>query len=248
MTRFKITLEYDGASFVGWQRQTNGLSVQEVVETALHHLTQDVISVTGAGRTDAGVHALAQVAHFDVRKPLDANTVREGLNAHMRPHCVVVRAAQKISGDFHARFDATRRRYVYRILNRRPPPALDKGKVWHVPRQLAHDTMHRQAQALVGTHDFSTFRDAQCQAKSPIKTLDDVCVQRLSEEIHITCTARSFLHRQVRSIVGTLVEVGAGKMAAGQVGRILAARDRTLCGPVAPAHGLYLERITYPQM
>ncbi len=245
MARFRLTLEYDGAAFVGWQRQANGFSVQEALESALFKLTRERANITGAGRTDAGVHALGQVAHVDLARKIDTNTLREGLNAHLRPHPISVLAARAVGDDFHARFSATRRAYLYRILNRRPPPVLQRGRVWHIARALDAPAMDRAAQALVGTHDFSTFRDSQCQAKSPRKTLERIVVDRRDAEVRVVCEAPSFLHRQVRSIVGTLVEVGFGKMKAQDVAHALAARDRTRCGPVAPAHGLYLHRIEY---
>lgn len=245
MPRYKLTLEYDGGAFAGWQRQDGAASVQQVMEEAAEALDGAPVAVTGAGRTDAGVHALGQVAHIDLVKPIRADKVRDALNAHLRPHAVAVLRAEEAAPDFHARFDATGRTYLYRILNRRPDLALDRGRAWRVPQTLDHDAMHKAAQALVGRHDFSTFRDSQCQAETPVKTLDAIAVTRRGEEIDVRCSARSFLHRQVRSIVGSLVEVGRGKEAVSWIADILAAADRTLCGPVAPPEGLYLESVGY---
>ncbi len=243
--RYKLMIEYDGAPFVGWQRQANGLSVQEVLEAALEAFCGQQVAVGAAGRTDAGVHALGQVVHFDLDKPYETDTVRDALNFHLKPHPVSVLKAETAAQDFHARFDALQRHYLYRILDRRPPPALDRGRVWHVPVRLDADRMQDAAQHLVGRHDFTTFRAAQCQAKSPLKTLDSFSVRRVGEEIHVTVSARSFLHHQVRSMVGTLKRVGEGKWQTHHVIGALRARDRAACGPVAPAHGLYLLRVDY---
>jgi tRNA pseudouridine38-40 synthase len=243
--RYKLTLEYDGAAFAGWQRQDGALSVQQVMEEAAQAIDGAPVSVVGAGRTDAGVHALGQVAHLDLRKEMRADKVRDALNAHLRPHAVSILQAEDAAPDFHARFDATRRTYLYRILNRRPDLALDRGRAWRVPMALDAEAMHRAAQALAGRHDFSTFRDSQCQADTPVKTLDAISVTRAGEEISVRCSARSFLHRQVRSMVGSLVEVGRGKEGAGWIAEILKAADRTMCGPVAPPEGLYLESVSY---
>lgn len=245
MPRYKLTLEYDGRPFAGWQRQDGVLSVQQAMEEAAAAIDGAPVSVTGAGRTDAGVHALGQVAHLDLKKEMRADKVRDALNAHLRPHAVTVLLAEDAAPDFHARFDATARTYLYRILNRRPDLALDRGRAWRIPMTLDDQAMHRAAQALVGRHDFSTFRDSQCQADTPVKTLDAISVTRSSEEIAIHCSARSFLHRQVRSIVGSLVEVGRGKESPSWIAEILKAADRTLCGPVAPPEGLYLESVSY---
>lgn len=245
MPRYKLTLEYDGGPFAGWQRQADLPSVQEALETAASAIDEAPVEATGAGRTDAGVHALGQVAHLDLSKELRADKARDALNAHLRPHPVAVLAAEIAAPEFHARFDATARTYLYRILNRRPDLALDRGRAWRVPSKLDVDAMHVAAQALVGRHDFSTFRDSQCQADTPVKTLDSIAVARMGEELQVRCRARSFLHRQVRSMVGSLVEVGRGKEGAGWIAEILAAADRTLCGPVAPPEGLYLESVSY---
>jgi tRNA pseudouridine38-40 synthase len=245
VTRYRVTLEYDGEGFVGWQRQENGPSIQAALEDAIAGFCGERVTVHGAGRTDAGVHALGQVAHFDLEKETDARTVREALNAHLRPEPIAVLDASAADPDFHARFAATERRYLYRILNRRAPPTLDRGRVWHVAAALDVEAMHEAAQALVGKHDFSSFRAAECQAKSPVKTLDALAVAREGEEIAITARARSFLHHQVRNITGTLRLVGEGKWSRTQVEAALAARDRAAAGPTAPAHGLYLVSVRY---
>lgn len=245
MSRFKLTIEYDGGPFHGWQRLNEEPSVQGALERAVFALSGAERDVIGAGRTDAGVHALGQVAHVDIDKDLDASRVRDALNAHLRPDPIVVVEAERAAPDFHARFDAVRRVYLYRIADRRPPLALDRGRAFWVPRPLDHDAMHEAAQALLGQHDFTTFRDAQCQASSPMKTLDRCEVTRAGGEINIWCEARSFLHRQVRSMVGSLVEVGLGKWNARDFRDALDAADRSRCGPVAPADGLYLVRVDY---
>jgi len=243
--RFRLTLEYDGGPFVGWQRQDNGPSVQGALEAAIEKLSGERVTVTGAGRTDAGVHALGQVAHFDLEKTFPADKVRDALNHHLKPDPVVVLEAREAGADFHARFSATARHYLFRILNRRAAPALDKGRVWHVTAPLDAGAMHVAAQALVGHHDFSTFRAAECQAQSPVKTLDRLDVSRRADEIHIEASARSFLHHQIRSFAGTLKLVGEGKWRARDVAEALAARDRSRCGPVSPPDGLYLLRVDY---
>ena len=245
MTRWKITIEYDGGGFVGWQRQENGLSVQQTLEQAVQRFAREDVSLIAAGRTDSGVHALGQVAHFDLEKQTDAATVRDALNYHCRPHPVAVLAAEAVDADFHARFSAKSRHYLYRILNRHTPPILDAGRVWHVTAQLDAAAMHEAAQALVGKHDFSSFRAAACQADSPVKTLDALDVARVGAEIHLTVSARSFLHNQVRILTGTLKLVGEGKWDKADPRRALEARDRTAAGPTAPAVGLYLTRVGY---
>lgn len=245
MPRYRLLIEYDGGPFVGWQRQANGPSVQAALEEAIFAMTGERTTVFGAGRTDAGVHALGQVAHVDLDRDISGHRLREGVNHHLRPAPVVVLNADRAVDDFHARFDAVKRHYLYRILNRRSPPALDNGRVWHVPGPLDADAMHAAAQALVGRHDFTTFRAAQCQAKSPVKTLDAIAVRREADEIVIIVSARSFLHHQVRSIAGSLKLVGKGKWTAADLRTALEARDRAACGPVAPPQGLYLTRVEY---
>jgi tRNA pseudouridine38-40 synthase len=242
--RFKLTLEYDGGGFLGWQRLAEGPSVQAAIEDAVEKLTGARSEVVGAGRTDAGVHALGQVAHVDIEKPFEAWKLAEALNAHLRPHPIAVLSAEEAAPDFHARFDAVKRAYWYRIVNRRAPLALERGRAWRVGPALDVAAMHAAAQRLVGRHDFTTFRDSQCQAKSPVKTLDR-CDVWTGDGVVVHCEARSFLHRQIRSMVGTLVEAGLGKMSADDVAEALAAKDRARCGPVAPADGLYLVRVEY---
>jgi tRNA pseudouridine38-40 synthase len=246
LPRYKLTIEYDGGPFSGWQRVGEGrMSVQQALEEATQRFCGQPVDVIGSGRTDAGVHALGQVAHIDLPKPYRVDTIRDALNAQLRPHPVAVLEAEAVGDDFHARFSATERVYWYRIVNRRPDLALERGRAWRQPQKLNADAMHEAAQALVGRHDFSTFRDSQCQAASPEKTLDRCDVSRVGEEVHVWCAARSFLHRQVRSMVGTLVEVGRGQWRVGDVARAIAAKDRTQCGPVAPPDGLYLVRVGF---
>ena len=247
MPRYKLTVEYDGGPYMGWQRQKHGPSVQEALETALAAMEGASVTVFGAGRTDAGVHATAQVAHVDLGKDFRADKLRDGTNYHLHGEPISVLAAEEVGGDFHARFDADYRSYLYRMVDRRPKLALDRGRVWRIPQRLDADAMNRAGRALLGPHDFSTFRDAQCQAKSPVKTLDALSVERVGDEVHLRAGARSFLHRQVRSIVGTLAEVGRGKWSEGTVAEVLEARDRTACGPVAPPDGLYLTGVRYPE-
>ena len=245
MTRYKLTVEYDAAPFVGWHRQDNGASVQQALEDAVTGFCGETVLVEGAGRTDAGVHALGQVAHVDIEKETDAGTVRDALNYHLRGVPVSVLGAEAVDDDFHARFSAKERSYLYRILDRRPPPAVDQGRVWWVPVDLDAEAMHAAAQCLIGYHDFSTFRAAQCQADSPVKTLDDLRVTRAGDEIHIRARARSFLHHQVRNFAGTLRLVGEAKWSADDVAAALAAKDRTRGGPTAPPEGLYLVSVAY---
>ena len=246
MVRFKLTLEYDGALFVGWQRQDNGPSVQAALEDALRALTGRAVEVVGAGRTDAGVHALGQVAHIDLAdERFDARKLREALNYHLKPAPIAVLAAAPAPADFHARFSATARAYLYVIVNRRAPLAIDRGRAWQVRQPLDVAAMAAAAEHLLGHHDFTSFRAAQCQAKSPCKTLDRLTVTREGDEIHIEAGARSFLHHQVRNIVGTLKWAGEGKWTAREVAAALAARDRAAAGPTAPADGLYLVSVAY---
>ncbi len=243
--RYRLTLEYDGGPFVGWQRQNEGASVQGALETAIEKLSGERVTVTGAGRTDAGVHALGQVAHFDLVKEFDAGKVRDALNHYLRPAPVSVLEAAATDSEFHARFSAKARHYLFRILNRRSPPALEHGRVWHVSPRLDAEAMHAAAQFLTGQHDFTTFRAAECQAQSPVKTLDRLDVSRRADEIHIAASARSFLHHQIRSFAGTLKLVGEGKWQPRDVKAALEARDRAACGPVSPPDGLYLVRVDY---
>lgn len=243
--RYKLTLEYDGNAFLGWQRVDQGVSVQGALEAAIEKMTGERVDVVGAGRTDAGVHALAQVAHVDIEKAFEPWKLADALNALVRPHPVSVLKVEDAAPDFHARFDAIHRVYRYSILNRRGPAALARGFVWRVSNELDIDAMNAAAKRLLGQHDFTTFRYSHCQAKSPIKTLRRFDVEGEGENVQVWCEARSFLHRQVRSMVGTLVEVGLGKMTADDVAAALAAADRSRCGPVAPSDGLYLARVDY---
>jgi tRNA pseudouridine38-40 synthase len=245
MPRYRLILEYDGGPFAGWQRQENGPSVQGALEDAIFRLSAERVTVTGAGRTDAGVHALGQAAHFDVEKAFAAEKVRDALNHHLRPAPVAVLEAAVAAPEFHARFSAVGRHYLYRILCRRAPPVLERGRVWHVVRDLDADAMQTAAQHLLRQHDFTTFRSSECQAKSPIKTLDRLEVRRAGNEIHIEASARSFLHNQVRSMVGSLKLVGEGKWRPDDMRAALEAKERAACGPVAPPDGLYLVRVDY---
>jgi len=245
MPRYKLTIEYDGTPFVGWQIQDNGPSVAGALRDAIERFAGEQVDVSGAGRTDAGVHALGQVAHVDLEKNWDTDTVRDALNAHLRPHPVAVIAAERVTDDFHARFSATARHYCYRIINRRADLALKRDRAWRIGKPLDAGAIHEAAQKLVGNHDFTTFRSAECQAKSPQKTLDRLDVKREGEEIRIAASARSFLHHQVRSMVGSLVLVGEGRWSVSDLAKALEAKDRAACGPVAPAHGLYLVRVDY---
>jgi tRNA pseudouridine38-40 synthase len=243
--RYRLTLEYDGRPFCGWQRQADKLSVQQALEEAIAHFSGETVVTQAAGRTDAGVHALGQVAHFDLERQWDPFKVREALNFHLKPHPVAVLEAEAVTDAFEARFSATARSYEYRILNRRARPALDEGKVWHVPVPLDVDAMHAAAQLILGRHDFSTFRAAECQANSPIRTLDLFTVSREGEIIAVRAKARSFLHSQVRSMVGSLKLVGDGKWSPSDFRAVLDAADRARCGPLAPPDGLYLTAVDY---
>jgi tRNA pseudouridine38-40 synthase len=244
--RYRLTIEYDGAGLVGWQRQPQGLSVQEALETAVARFCGEEVKVHGAGRTDAGVHALGQVAHLDLAREVPARVLRSAVNHHLRPAAISVLAAELAPADFDARISAILRIYVYRILNRRAPAALERGRVWRVAPPLEVETMREGARHLVGRHDFSTFRDRLCQAKSPLRTLDLLEVSRIGDEIHIEARARSFLHHQVRNMAGTLELVGLGRWQPEDVAHALAARDRRAGGPTAPAEGLYLVEVKYP--
>ena len=245
MQRWKLTIESNGGPFVGWQRQPNGPTIQAALEAAVFAFCGEEAGVQGAGRTDTGVHALAQVAHVDIARQTTARTVRDAINQHLKPNPIAVTHVEPVTEDFHARFSATGRAYLYRILNRRAPAALDIGRVWPVPRDLDVDAMHAAAQRLVGLHDFTSFRAAECQAASPIKTLDRLDVSRVGEEIHIVAEARSFLHHQIRNFAGTLERVGRGKWTPDDVSDILNAKDRAVAGPTAPPQGLYLTRVSY---
>ncbi|MFY9896229.1 MAG: tRNA pseudouridine(38-40) synthase TruA [Xanthobacteraceae bacterium] len=245
MPRYKLTIEYDGTPFVGWQAQDNGVSVQGVLTAAIAAFAGEQITVGAAGRTDAGVHALGQVAHVDLAKDWDTETVRDAINFHLRPQPVAMLAVERAAPDFDARFSAIKRHYLYRIVNRRADLTLEQNRAWRVPRPLDAQAMHVAAQRLIGRHDFTTFRSTECQAKSPVKTLDRLDVARAGEEVSIAAVARSFLQHQVRSMVGSLIHVGEGKWSADDLASALAARDRSACGQVAPPHGLYLVRVDY---
>lgn len=246
MTRFRLTVEYDGRPFMGWQRQAHGPSVQQALEEAVFALFREEITFHGAGRTDAGVHALAMTAHVDIARPVTAHRLMDGLNAAVRPNPVAILHAEEVDDDFHARFSCIRRRYRYRIANRRAPLALDAGRAWRVPVVLYADDMNKAAQVLVGHHDFTTFRSAHCQSDSPVKTLDRLTVRRLGEIVEIEADARSFLHHQVRSMVGCLMLVGRGKWTKADLKAALDARDRAALGFNAPPDGLYFVGADYP--
>jgi tRNA pseudouridine38-40 synthase len=245
MPRYRLTIEYDGTGFLGWQYQTQGHTVQGVLEAAIIKLHGSYFNIQCAGRTDTGVHALAQVAHVDLPRSWDTFELINAINGNVRPHLVSVVAAEEVTTEFHARFSATGRDYLFRILNRRAPPAIDKNKVWHIPVKLNHEAMHEAAQYLIGTHDFTTFRAAECQANSPVKTLDRFDVSRYGDEIEVVAEARSFLHHQVRSMAGSLRLVGEGKWKPIDMKRALEAKNRNACGAVAPPSGLYLAAVRY---
>ena len=244
--RILIIVEYDGGPFYGWQRQIDGPTVQQVLEQAAAALTGSETLVQGAGRTDSGVHATGQAAHLDVPDKFDAERVMQALNALTGDHPVSVLSAREVPADFHARFSATGRRYLYRILPRRQPPALDQGRVWHHRTALDADAMQQAANFLVGRHDFTSFRATRCQADSPLRTLDELRIEAEGEEVHIHAAARSFLHHQVRNMVGTLALVGSGKWQPDAVATALAACHRSAAGPTAPPEGLYLTAVSYP--
>ena len=248
MTRYKIVVEYDGGGLVGWQRQANGPSVQAALEAAVQGFCGETVLVEGAGRTDAGVHALAQAAHLDLRKDTSPDTLMAAINFHLKPAPIAVLSAEAVADDFHARFSAVRRAYLYRIVNRRAPLTLERGRAWFVPQPLDAAAMHAAARVLVGQHDFSSFRASECQARSPVKTLDLLAVERSGDLIEIRAEARSFLHHQVRNFVGSLKLVGEGKWSADDLKAALEARDRAAAGPTAPAAGLYLTGVGYPPL
>ena len=249
MPRYKLTIEYDGSDYVGWQRQANGPSIQEAIEDAVFALSGERTEVAGSGRTDAGVHALGQVAHVDIDNDrLNADKVRMGLNFHLKRAPISILDCIVITDlEFHARFSARRRSYLYRILNRASPPALDRGRVWFIPRDIDAEKMHAAAQGLLGNHDFTSFRSSHCQADSPVKTLDRLDVSRAGDEVHVRAEARSFLHHQVRNFVGSLALVGEGKWSPEDLVTALEAHDRSAAGPTAPAEGLYLVSVGYPE-
>lgn len=246
MTRFRLTVEYDGRPFMGWQRQAHGPSVQQSIEEAIGAITHERVTLHAAGRTDAGVHALAMTAHVEIDRAITPFRLVDGINAKLRPKPVAILAAEIVAEDFHARFSCIGRRYLYRIVNRRAPLALDSGRAWRVPVVLHADSMHRAAQHLVGRHDFTTFRSAHCQSESPVKTLDRLTVRRLGETIEIEAAARSFLHHQVRSMVGCLELVGRGKWSERDLKAALDAKDRAALGFNAPPDGLYFVEAVYP--
>jgi tRNA pseudouridine38-40 synthase len=246
VTRWRLTIEYDGGPFMGWQRQDHGPSVQQTLEEALQRMTGEEAQVMAAGRTDAGVHALAMSTHVDVMKSLTPHRLREGLNALVRPQPISVLDVAEVADGWHARFSCVGRRYLYRILNRRAPPALDAGRLWHIAVPLDVEAMAEGAAHLVGRHDFTTFRSAQCQSASPAKTLDALEVSRDGDEIHVGAAARSFLHHQVRSMVGCLAMVGRGQWSPDDMRKALEARDRSALGFNAPPHGLYFVEAIYP--
>jgi tRNA pseudouridine38-40 synthase len=245
MPRYKLTIEYDGTPFAGWQRQTNAPSVQQALEKAIAAMSGETVNTQAAGRTDSGVHALGQVAHFDLSKPWDPFRIREALNHHLRPQPVAVLEAEAVDDSFEARFSAKARHYEYRILTRRAPPVIERNHVWHVPKPLDVDAMDHAAGLILGLHDFTTFRSSECQAKSPLRSLDVFAVRRELDHIVVTASARSFLHHQVRSMVGSLKLVGEGKWSPADFRAALDARDRKRCGAMAPSAGLYFTRVDY---
>jgi tRNA pseudouridine38-40 synthase len=245
VSRYRLTIEYDGAGYVGWQRQDNGPSIQQAIEDAVFAFCGERVALAGAGRTDAGVHALGQVAHLDLARETKPETLRDAVNFHLKPQPIAILAAAPAADDFHARFSATGRRYLYRIVNRRAPLAIERGRAWWVPGALDAAAMAAAAERLVGRHDFTSFRSSICQAASPLKTLDRLAVERDGAEIRIHAAARSFLHHQVRNMVGTLKLVGEGRWSAADVAARLAARNRKAAGPTAPPEGLYLAEVSY---
>ncbi len=245
MPRYKLVIEYDGTPFVGWQFQASGLSVQGSIEEAIRRLSGESVRIRGAGRTDTGVHATHQVAHVDLAREWRTDTVRDALNAHLKPHPVAILSVARVSEAFNARTSAVRRHYLYRIVTRRAPLALDLHRAWHVKWPLDAEAMHEAAQVLVGKHDFTTFRAAECQSASPVKTLDRLDVERIGDEVRVFASARSFLHHQVRSFVGCLQQVGSQRWTREDLKSALEARDRSRCAPLAPPCGLYLIGVDY---
>jgi tRNA pseudouridine38-40 synthase len=245
MPRYRFSVEYDGSAYNGFQAQPGQPTVQGAIETAITAFSGQAVRIAAAGRTDTGVHATGQTCHVDLERDWPAQTVMNALNAHLVKEAVAVLDCTPVSDDWHARFTAVGRKYLYRILTRPGRPALDRGRVWHVKKPLDAEAMHAAAQALIGLHDFTTFRDAACQAASPVKTLDVARVARVGEEVHLVFEARSFLHRQVRSMAGSIAEVGLGRWSPADLADALEARDRARCGPVAPSDGLYLTGVTY---
>lgn len=245
MQRYKLTVAYDGTAYCGWQRQPDHLSVQQALEMAFRSFCGDDVTIIAAGRTDAGVHAAGQVCHVDLSKEWREDVVRDAVNQYLVRERVAILAAEKVGAEFHARFSATSRHYVYKMLNRRAPPVFERGFVWHLKRNVDAVAMDKAAKRLLGRHDFTTFRDTECQAESPIRNLDRFDVIREGEMVLFHLSARAFLHRQVRSMVGTLEQVGSGRWSEEDMVSALEAKDRSACGPVAPSDGLYLDRVDY---
>ncbi|NDB81959.1 MAG: tRNA pseudouridine(38-40) synthase TruA [Alphaproteobacteria bacterium] len=245
MRRFKVIIEYDGTGFRGWQKQLGQLSVQEVLENAIFQFSKESVSVTGSGRTDAGVHALGQVAHFDLASTIEASEIPGAINFYSRPHKISILSCSEVSENFHARFSAVQRTYIYKLINRYAPLALDSYRAWWVKKDLDEDIMKKASKYLIGMHDFSSLRASSCQALSPIKTIDDINIARIGDAIEIEVSARSFLHHMVRNIVGTLVEVGVGKTTLSEIPHILDAKDRSAAGVKAPPWGLYFAKVKY---
>ncbi len=245
MPRYKLIVEYDGGEFVGWQRQDNGVSIQESIENAVTAFCAEKVTVHSAGRTDAGVHAVAMAAHIELENDQPPDTIRDAVNFHLRPARIALLSVERVPDDFHARFSCKGRAYEYRIVNRRTPLVLDRGRAWRVATPLNAEVMDAAAQVFVGRHDFTTFRSSKCQSASPVKSVDKISVSRLGEDIFIRCEAKSFLHNQIRSFAGSLVEVGKGKWRMQDLRAALEAKDRSACGPVAPGEGLYFLRAEY---
>ena len=244
MPNYKIEIEYDGTNYVGWQRQDNGKSVQELIEIAIKNLSGEIVTLYGAGRTDAGVHANAQIASFKIEKLIEINVIRDGINQHLRPHPIAVITAEVVNDDFHARFSAKNRTYQYKIINRRSPLTIEKNRAWCVHKKLNFDKMLIESKSFIGKYDLSSFRSSHCQSKSTIKTIKDIIIEKESETLMFTITAKSFLHSQVRIMVGTLVDIGKGLLSK-SISEIIESKDRNVAGQTAPACGLYLKKIFY---